>query len=95
MSEGLNRSEYLEIINNVIQSTSKKKLAAIEKAILIKLKEIPNYNSDLYKPLSMAIQLITIKKQDISNSNQFIINIILASVSFLTALVVGILQILK
>jgi hypothetical protein len=73
----------------------KSELEKIESNILCKLNQIPNFNSDLYQPLSLAIQMINLKKQDIYNSNQFIINILLASASLITALVFGIIQLCK
>ena len=36
----------------------KSELEKIESNILCKLNQIPNFNSDLYQPLSLAIQMI-------------------------------------
>jgi hypothetical protein len=89
------REDCVKLLVNVENANSKKQIADAQDLLINKLNELQNFNSDLYKPLTLAVELLALKKQDLSSRKQFIINIILALSTLLSTTILGILQIVK
>jgi hypothetical protein len=80
------RNEIVSILTKINNCKSYSQLAEYNNELVKILKTLPNFNSDLYMPISLAIQLIDQKRNSINQGRQFIINIALAALGICIAI---------
>lgn len=83
------REKVIEIISKINNSKRNHELKKYNSELVDMLRELPNLKSDSYKPISLAIQLINQKQNRISQSRQFVINILLTILGIGIAALVG------
>ncbi|MCK4797385.1 MAG: hypothetical protein KAT05_08385 [Spirochaetes bacterium] len=89
------QDKVISIISKINNSTKRKELEAYNQQLVELLSELPNFKSDSYKPISLAILLIDQKTNSLRQRRQFWINILLTILGILTALLIGIIKIAK